>query len=273
MPKAIEVLLDIMARLRSPGGCPWDREQTFKSIAPSAIEEAYELAEAIESGDTAALREELGDLLLQVVFHAQMASEQGMFDFNDVASGLAEKLIERHPHVFGGDPPLDTGAEVRDQWENGKIAKRSREARTSGKKAPGLLEGISATLPSSTRALKISQRLASVGFDWQAARDVMAKFHEESTELEKEIEEDASKEAIENELGDVMFALVNLARHLGIDPEAALRKCNRKVERRWRGIEERLASEGKAPQQCTPEELEELWREVKKGEPGPTGNH
>lgn len=265
MSEALSKLIEVMARLRGPDGCPWDREQTFESIARCTIEEAYEVVDAIDSGDPGAMCEELGDLLLQVVFHAQMAHEAGLFDFDAIASGLTKKLIERHPHVFGDLDHIETEADVRRIWEEGKAAKREAKAREDNR-AHGVLDGISPALPASTRALKISQRLARVGFDWQKVNDVMAKFHEESAELEAEIARGDSKETIEEELGDVLFALVNLARHLGIDPETALRQCNKKVERRWNGIERRLAAKGRTPAESTLDEMEKLWGEVKKEE-------
>jgi nucleoside triphosphate diphosphatase len=261
MSEQIDRLLEIMALLRGPDGCPWDRKQTFNSIARCTIEEAYEVVEAVELDDMEGLCEELGDLLLQIVFHAQMANEKGLFRFDDVAKGLADKLIERHPHIFG-EENAETAQDVKHLWEKGKAQKRAAKAGVE-KRAPSTLDGVSTALPSITRALKISERLALVGFDWQQQGDVVAKFHEETAELEKEIASGVSKEAIEEELGDVLFALVNLGRHLGVDPETALRKCNRKVERRFSGIEARLAAQGRTPVDSNLDEMDRLWNEVK----------
>lgn len=263
MSESIDRLLELMATLRGPNGCPWDRKQDFKSIAPCTLEEAYEVVDAIESGHMDALREELGDLLLQVVFHAQMASEKGLFNFNEVATTLAEKLVDRHPHVFGDHQGVNTAEDVIGVWEGRKAVKRASQ---NGGRTTSVLDGLSTALPSTTRALKLSQRMARVGFDWPTVHDVMAKLREETAELEAEIAADASKDDIENELGDVMFALVNLARHFKIDPEKALRRCNHKVERRFRGIEERLAAQGRTVAESDLDEMEKLWGEVKKGE-------
>ncbi len=265
MSAATDRLVGIMKTLRSPNGCPWDIKQDFKSIAQCTIEEAYEVVETIETGDMDALREELGDLLLQVVFHAQMASEKGFFNFDDVTQTISNKLIERHPHVFGDRTGVKTGDDVLKNWEADKAAKREKKAREKNR-TPSVLDGLSAALPSMTRALKMSQRMAHVGFDWQNKEDVLAKFHEETAELEAEINSGAPAERIQEELGDVMFALVNLARHFKIDPEKALRHCNRKVERRFRGIEERLAANGGKPEHSSLDEMEHLWQAMKEEE-------
>ncbi len=265
MSASTDRLIEIMKKLRSPEGCPWDIKQDFKSIAPCALEEAYEVVEAIENDDMDALREELGDLLLQVVFHAQMASEKGLFAFHDVAETISNKLIERHPHVFGGRDGVKTGEDVLRNWEADKAAKREKKALAENR-APSVLDGVNAALPAVTRALKISQRMARVGFDWPHASDVLAKLREETGELEDEIRNDAPREKIEDELGDVMFALINLARHFKIDPEKALRRCVRKVERRFRGIENILAANGAKAENTPLDDMEKLWQEVKKEE-------
>jgi len=262
MPTNIQRLLDIMARLRNPeGGCPWDLEQTFKTIAPHTIEETYELVEAIESGDPAAIKDELGDVLLQVVFHAQMAKDAKMFDFESVAGHLADKLIERHPHIFG-ERDVKTAKDVLKNWEKDKETKRMAKAAHEGR-SESVLDGISAALPAATRAVKLSKRAARVGFDWNDPRDVFGKIREEIGELEKEVADKKDKDYLEDELGDVLFAVVNLARKLDIDPEAALRRTNRKFERRFRAVEEALAKQGKKPSDASLDDMEALWNAIK----------
>lgn len=247
---AIHRLLDLMARLRDPvDGCPWDREQTFRTIAPYTIEEAYEVADAIERDDRDDLREELGDLLFQVVFHARMAEEAGDFDFVDVADGLTDKMIRRHPHVFRRD---EVGVEVR--WEETKEAERARKANA----AASVLDGVAAGLPALMRAEKLQKRAARVGFDWPEARQVLAKIREEIDEVEAEIET-ADITKLEGEIGDLLFAVVNLARHVGVDSEAALRGCNAKFERRFGHVECALAAQGRGPKEATLDEMEALW--------------
>ena len=258
----IDRLLEIMARLRDPhGGCPWDVAQSFATIAPYTIEEAYEVADAIERGDLAALRDELGDLLLQVVFHARMAEEAKAFDFEAVAGAIADKMIRRHPHVFG-DATVKDGETQRVAWEAHKEAERAAAA---GKKAPaGVLDGVALALPALSRALKLQRRAARAGFDWSETPPILDKIEEETLELRHELarsEKDPSR--LEDELGDLLFALVNLARRLGLDPEAALRRSNAKFERRFRRIEALLAAAGKSPQQSTLEEMDALWRQAK----------
>jgi ATP diphosphatase len=254
---AIHRLLDLMARLRDPAdGCPWDREQTFRTIAPYTIEEAYEVADAIERENRQDLREELGDLLFQVVFHARMAEEEGAFDFVDVADGLTDKMIRRHPHVFRRD---EVGAEVR--WEETKDAERARKAGAGA----GVLDGVAAGLPALMRAEKLQKRAARVGFDWPEARQVLAKIREEIDEVEVEIDA-ADSAAIEGEIGDLLFAVVNLARHVGVDSEAALRGCNGKFERRFGHIERALAAQGRGPKEATLDEMEALWVAAKDAE-------
>jgi ATP diphosphatase len=257
----IDRLLGIMAALRTPGsGCPWDLQQNFASIAPYTIEEAYEVADAIARGDLGNLREELGDLLLQVIFHARMAQERGAFDFGDVVTGLNEKLLRRHPHVFGDAKGL-TPQEVERLWEGIKA-----QERMEGQKArKSALAGVPVTFPALTRALKLQVKAGKVGFDWNDARAVLEKIREEASEIETELVR-RDKAAAAAEIGDLLFAVVNLARHIGVDPEAALRGTNRKFEQRFAAIEEALAERGTRPDQATLAEMEELWQETKRRE-------
>jgi ATP diphosphatase len=255
----IQRLLAIMARLRDPArGCPWDRAQDFTSIAPYTIEEAYEVAEAIAENDMAALKDELGDLLFQVVFHARMAEEQGAFDFGDVAETITDKMLRRHPHVFGGVEIADAAAQTV-AWEEHKA--QERRAKDGGGKASAL-DGVGVALPALTRAEKIQKRAARVGFDWPAAAPIFDKIEEEIAELRAEL--DANVPArIEDELGDLLFAVANLARHLDVDPETALRKATRKFERRFRRVEALLAESGRTPSGSTLDEMEAEWRRAK----------
>lgn len=251
-------LLGIMAKLRDPErGCPWDKQQTFKSIAPYTVEEAYEVADAIEREDHAALREELGDLLLQVVYHARMAEEQGLFAFEDVASDIGDKLVARHPHVFGDGQVKDAEHQTRD-WEAHKARERA------GRSEAGALDGVAAGLPGLTRAEKLQKRAARVGFDWTELPPVFAKVREELAELEHEIESGATRERLEDELGDVLFAAANMARKLGVDPEQALRGTNRKFERRFQHMEARLRERGLQPEKVSLEEMDSYWDEAKR---------
>ena len=257
-------LIEIMRALRdADNGCPWDIEQDFSSIAPYTIEEAYEVADAIERGDMAALADELGDLLLQVVYHAQMAAEQGAFEFGDVVLAITEKMIRRHPHVFGEAEARSAGA-VKGMWERIKADERKDRNRAAG--PASALDGVPVALPALTRAVKIQKKASRVGFDWHDPRQVIAKLREEIDELDAELDQDAGGEAISEELGDLLFALANLARHLSIDPEAALRAGNAKFQRRFRAMETRLAVSGRAPAGCTLDELEAEWRAVKAAE-------
>ena len=263
-------LLEIMAALRTPGtGCPWDLEQNFATIAPYTIEEAYEVADAIARGDLADLRDELGDLLLQVVFHARMAQEQGAFDFADVVETLTEKLLRRHPHVFGDARDLTPEA-VEGLWERIKTQERAQRGHRRGGEDPpaSALAGVPVTLPALTRALKLQVKAGNVGFDWNDPAAVLAKIREEADEIEAELAAGNST-AAGAELGDLLFALVNLGRHLDVDPEAALRATNRKFERRFAAIERALADRGKTPQAATLEEMEQLWNEAKAAEREP----
>jgi len=258
-------LLDIMAALRTPNtGCPWDLQQNFSTIAPYTLEEAYEVADAIARGDLADLREELGDLLLQVVFHARMAQEQGAFDFGDVVATITEKLIRRHPHVFG-DARFDSAAAVAGLWERIKAQEKSEKAARKG--APGeakALAGVPVALPALTRALKLQAKAGKVGFDWNDAHAVLRKIREEADEIEAELDRaERDSGAVAAEIGDLLFAVVNLARHLDADPEAVLRQANRKFERRFAAIERALAARGKSPAEATLAEMDELWEEAK----------
>lgn len=250
-------LLEIMARLRDPErGCPWDRQQTFRSIAPYTVEEAYEVADAIERNDLEALQEELGDLLLQVVYHARMAEEEGRFAFEDVAKDIADKLVSRHPHVFG-DADIRSAAQQTRDWEARKAAERVERAQG------GALDGVPAALPGLTRAEKLQKRAARVGFDWRELVPVFAKVREELMELEREVDAGMAEERLRDELGDLLFAVANLARKLEVDPEQALRGTNRKFERRFRHMERRLRERGLKPEDVSLEEMDVYWNEAK----------
>jgi ATP diphosphatase len=264
----IRRLIEIMAALRDPvRGCPWDVEQTFVSIAPFTIEEAYEVADAIERGSTEDLREELGDLLLQVVFHARMAEEAGLFDFGGVVEAITAKLVRRHPHVFGEAGALSSD-EVKGPWarikaeeKRAKLASGPNGGRPRGTKS-GALDGVPLALPALSRAMKLQEKAGKVGFDWNDVRAVLAKIREELGEVEAEIL-GGSAQAVPGEVGDVLFAAVNLARHLKVDPEAALRGANAKFERRFAHIEDRLAEAGQTPEGASLDEMERLWDEAK----------
>ena len=258
MPAAIDELLAIMVRLRDPEtGCPWDQAQTFATIAPYTIEEAYEVADAIARGSLPDLKDELGDLLLQVVFHARMAQEQGAFSFDDVARAIVDKMIRRHPHVFGEAHVVDKAAQTQD-WEARKAAERA--AKSPGRS--GVLDDVPIGLPGLTRAEKLTKRAARVGFDWPDLKSVLDKLREETLELEAEIEAGDLEKARE-ELGDLLFVCANLARKLGADPEAVVRQANTKFVSRFNHIEEKLAEESRTPEQSTLEEMEALWLEAK----------
>ena len=267
--RTIQDLLAIMAALRTPGtGCPWDLEQTFATIAPYTLEEAYEVADAIERDDMDALAEELGDLLLQVVYHAQMANEAGQFTFEDVVAGICEKMIRRHPHVFGSDKER-AEADLDGLWERVKGQENARK-QTSGASdgnARGVLEGVPIALPALVRALKLQDKAARVGFDWPSMEPVFDKIREETGELEHAVShENPSREKIAEEFGDLLFVLANLGRHLQIDPEDALRRANAKFVRRFEAVEKLLAAKGKTPAQSDLAEMDALWDEVKRKE-------
>jgi ATP diphosphatase len=265
--REIERLIAIMAALRTPGtGCPWDLEQTFRTIAPYTIEEAYEVADAIERGDLEDLRDELGDLLLQVVFHARMAEEQGAFAFGEVVEAITTKLIRRHPHVFGEARDLSL-EEVKGLWDTIKAAEKAEraQARPEGETGRSLLDGVARSLPALARAEKLTRKAATIGFDWPKTAQVVDKIHEELTEV-AEAAAGGEPERIEDEVGDLLFAAANLARHLRIDPEAALRRANAKFERRFQAIERGLAEQGRAPGEASLDEMERLWNEAKAAE-------
>lgn len=262
-------LLEIMAALRTPEiGCPWDLEQDFASIAPYTLEEAYEVVDAIERGDLADLRDELGDLLLQVVFHARMAEEKGIFAFPDVVEAITRKLIRRHPHVFGEARDL-APEQVKVLWDEIKREEKAerRQARAKMGLPPetheaGFLGGIPTALPALTRAQKLTIKAAKVGFDWPDTDQVIDKIHEELEEV-KEASSTGKRERIEDEIGDLLFSVANLARHFGIDPETALRRTNAKFERRFGAVEEALKSQGRSLHDASLEEMEEHWVQAK----------
>jgi ATP diphosphatase len=256
---SIARLIDIMAALRTPGsGCPWDLEQTFDTIAPYTIEEAYEVADAIGRSDMANLKEELGDLLLQVVYHARMAEEENAFAFADVVEGVIDKMIRRHPHVFGTEEERAAGV-TKGFWERAKAAERDAKRTT---KSESLLDGVPVGLPALTRAIKLQNKAAKVGFDWPSLAPVFAKMKEELGELEA-IVGSGDPQAVAEEYGDLLFVMANVARHLEIDPEASLRAANAKFTRRFKHIEAALAKRGSSPAQSTLAEMDALWDEAK----------
>jgi nucleoside triphosphate diphosphatase len=277
----------IMERLRAPGGCPWDREQTFDSIKPYTLEETYEVLEAIENRDWHELAGELGDLLLQVLFYAEMAKEQSSFSIDDVLDRLSAKLVNRHPHVFG-DVKADTAAEVKKNWEALKVEERKKRQASDEmvkEKQQSILAGVSSAMPSLLEAHKLSSRAAQAGFDWPNIDGLFDKLHEETAELREELQEfpspgpqpqgrgvagsgrtavpESLQERLEGEVGDLFFVLVNIARYLSVDPESALRNSNRKFKRRFQWMEERLHESGRAADQASTEELESLWQRAK----------
>jgi MazG family protein len=289
-----ERAVEIMARLRAPGGCPWDREQSFDTIKPYTLEETYEVLEAIDNRDWPELTGELGDLLLQVLFYSQMAQEEGHFSIDDVLDRLANKLVDRHPHVFG-EVKADTPAEVLRNWEALKSEeKKKRSAANDASKtaeggAESVLSGVSSKMPALLEAYKLSSRAAHVGFDWPEIEGLFAKLDEETKELREELKAlpvktalgrgiagsgkpevpVALRERLEDEVGDLFFVLVNIARYLSLDPESALRKTNRKFKRRFQWMEEQLRASGRSPAQASADELEELWRQAKQQETHP----
>jgi nucleoside triphosphate diphosphatase len=266
----IRALLDIMAALRTPGsGCPWDLEQDFASIAPYTIEEAYEVADAIARGDLPDLRDELGDLLLQVVFHARMAEEQNAFAFGDVVEAITRKMIRRHPHVFADQDGRLTPSDVKGAWER---IKAEEKAERTARRRPGeittdksLLSDVKAGQPALTRSMALQRKASSVGFDWNDPREVLRKIREEADEIEAALDRHDADE-LAGETGDLLFALVNLARHVGVDPEIALRGTNVKFERRFGYIEQTLAAQGRSLESASLAEMDALWNEAKSKE-------
>jgi ATP diphosphatase len=254
-----------MAKLRDPnGGCPWDLDQSFRTIVPHTIEEAYEVAEAIEQDDMASLKGELGDLLFQAVFYAQMAREAGTFTMADVIEALNAKMVKRHPHVFG-DLEIADAAEQTHAWERQKAEERAVAAAAKGEK-PSALDGVTGALPALTRAGKLLNRAARVGFEWSGPSRMLDKIAEETAEIRAALEQKAPKDSVAEEIGDLLFAVVNLARHLEIDSETALRTANRKFERRFRRVEAILAARGQEPAGSTLEEMEAAWDQAKNEE-------
>jgi MazG family protein len=294
-----ERAVSIMARLRGPGGCPWDREQTFDSVKPYTLEETYEVLEAIDNRDWDELTGELGDLLLQVLFYAQMAKDQGTFSIDEVLDRLSKKLVDRHPHVFG-DVKAETSSEVLRNWEALKAEEKTKRRNADAGKGAGtekdrgaaesVLAGISSAMPALLEAHKLSSRAARVGFDWPNVDGLFEKLHEETEELREQLRDfpapgprpggsdvagagrqqipEDLRERLEDEVGDMLFVLVNIARYLSLDPESALRKTNRKFKRRFQWIEKQLRASGRSPRQATADELESLWQQSKRQERG-----
>jgi MazG family protein len=276
--RRFQKLVEVQARLRAPGGCPWDREQTHDSLRPYLLEETYEVLEALDSGDDRRIVSELGDLLLQVVFHAQLANEEGRFDVGDVADAIREKLVRRHPHVFGA-ARARTSAEVLKRWEELKAEERRAEGRPEHE---SLLNGVPKNLPALSEAFQLTRRAANVGFDWQTLDGVLEKLEEEAHELRRETRGFArpgrgarrgrpaprranrkARARIEEEAGDLLFVAANIARFLGLDPEITLKKANRKFAQRFRSMERQMAGRGGRLAELSPEELEELWNRAK----------
>lgn len=254
----IDRLLEVMAKLRDPnGGCPWDLEQDFSTIAPYTIEEAYEVADAVARNDMTDLRDELGDLLLQVVFHAQMAKEEARFDFDSVAGAITDKMIRRHPHVFGTHG-ADTPDAVTQSWEDTKARERQEKGEDDS-----ALSGVALALPALQRAEKLSKRAARVGFTWPEASWVFKDLDEEVEELKEEMANGADPDRLEDEMGDILFVAANLARMLGVDPEKALRRTNRKFDMRFRAMEQSFQAEGRSLKDCSLKEMDARWDSVK----------
>lgn len=259
----IERLQAIMARLRDPeSGCPWDLKQNFSTIAPHTIEEAYEVADAIANNDMDELKDELGDLMFQVVFYAQMSKEEGGFSFDEVVEGICDKMIRRHPHIFASKEILSADAQTR-AWEETKALERARKAESRGHQTPSSLDGVSMSLPSLSRAVKLQNRAARVGFDWPDMGPVLDKLREELAELEYELDNHGGQTRIAEEYGDLLFVFANLGRHLKIDPETVLRQANSKFTRRFKAVEEKLDKIGKKPEDSTLAEMDGFWDEVK----------
>ncbi|MCL4818888.1 MAG: nucleoside triphosphate pyrophosphohydrolase [Vicinamibacteria bacterium] len=258
-----ERLVRLIAKLRAPGGCPWDREQTHQTLKPMTLEEAYEVLEAIDAGDPEELRSELGDLLLQVVFHADMAQESGTFDVDGVVAAITDKMVRRHPHVFGEDD-ASTPAEVLRNWEALKAAERAAKGKDQG--PASMLDSVSKAHPALMEAFQMTTKVSRVGFDWPHAEAAMGKLEEELGELRAAARAGAGTKAIEEELGDLIFSAVNVARLLGVDPESALKAANRKFRRRFRHVETRLEERGRKPADSTLDEMDALWEESKRRE-------
>jgi MazG family protein len=271
MAATFDDLVALMARLRSPTGCPWDREQNYDTLAPMLLEEAYEAFEAVEvarEGRPEELRGELGDLLFQIVFYAQVAKERGDFSIEDVTEAIHAKMVRRHPHVFGTEEARDS-AEVLRNWEAIKAEEKRAAGKDKAHEDASLLDGVSTKAPALMEAHQLSTKAARVGFDWQNVEEIFTKLHEELDELREAIREhveskEADKERVREEVGDVLFAVVNIARHLGVEPEAALKVTNRKFRRRFRHVELGLKKEGRTPDAATLEEMEALWQEAKR---------
>jgi MazG family protein len=261
MSQNFDRLLAVMDRLRDPGGCPWDREQTVQTLAPYLLEEAYEVVDAIATGRPKDLREELGDLLIQIVFLARIAREEGWFDIDEVCECIAEKMVRRHPHVFG-DREVTDAAEVVRNWEDIKRTEASSSRERS------VLDGVPGSLPALLKAFRMTEKAAAVGFDWRKPVDVMEKMHEEMGELEVELASGAGAAAdrVRGEMGDVLFVMANLARHLGVEPETALQETNAKFKRRFQAMEERTRQAGRNLRDMDLREQDELWEDVKRGE-------
>ncbi|WP_262695155.1 nucleoside triphosphate pyrophosphohydrolase [Kordiimonas aquimaris] len=259
---SISDLLEIMRKLRNPEtGCPWDIEQTFETIAPYTIEEAYEVDGAIRSKDMGALEDELGDLLFQTVFHARIAEEKGAFSFDNVVSAVCDKMVRRHPHVFSDTDIADADAQT-EAWEKQKAKERAKKAKMAGT-LPSALDGVSIGLPALLRAIKLQKRAARVGFDWPETTQVLDKLQEECEELVEAHNDSHSQEHLREEFGDLLFVMANLARHMKIDAEQALREANAKFERRFHSVELKLSERGKTPEQSSLDEMDQLWDEVK----------
>jgi len=252
--------VDLIARLRAPGGCPWDREQTHESVKPMTIEEAYEVAEAIDERDDHELAAELGDLLLQVVFHADIARERGAFGIEQVIGRVSEKMVRRHPHVFAGETAESAG-EVLRNWEAIKQAERAAKGQAA--EDGSMLDGVSRRLPATMEAFQLTTKAARVGFDWPDVASVLAKLDEEVAELKRAVAAGGDPAAVNDEVGDVFFAAVNVARLLGADPESALKAANRKFRRRFRHVEAGLRDRGRSPAESSLEEMDDLWNEAK----------
>ncbi len=255
-------LLEVMARLRDPeAGCPWDKQQTFKSILPYTLEEVYEVAEAVDQNDMASLREELGDLLFQIVFYAQMAKEAGAFEFSDVAAEISDKLVQRHPHVFG-DAEIDSVDAQNQAWEKHKASERQAKA-VGQNRLPSVMDNIPLALPGLLRSIKLQRRAARLGFDWPSVEPVLEKIEEELAEVREVLTEGGDIDRLTHEVGDLLFACTNLARHVNIDPEVAMRGINHRFESRFRRVEELAAQQNQSLPEMSLDEMDKLWDQAK----------